>query len=134
MNLDQAQLIVGDRVSIPFKREGTCELIAFAPDFTLIVVSIPFKREGTCELLGNLFRSDYEVEFQFPSNGKARVNATAAESRRNRSTFQFPSNGKARVNSCCNNRQVFHRRRVSIPFKREGTCEQRKLRCIVYKV
>ena len=37
--------------------------------------------------------------------------------------FQFPSNGKARVNWCLNGTSVLTSI-VSIPFKREGTCEQ----------
>ena len=40
--------------------------------------------------------------------------------------FQFPSNGKARVNSFCrfNSQNLSYPYRVSIPFKRESTCER----------
>ena len=42
--------------------------------------------------------------------------------------FQFPSNGKARVNGLDDITLTFYSdMSVSIPFKREGTCE-RKLR------
>ena len=37
-------------------------------------VSIPFKREGTCEPKQALSPSHSWGEFQFPSNGKAHVN------------------------------------------------------------
>ena len=64
-------------------------------------VSIPFKRESTCE------REDLEYLEPEPD------------------MFQFPSNGKARVNdiekgAATRGRQV----PVSIPFKRESTCER----------
>ena len=36
-------------VSIPFKREGTCERILKGLPSSDDRVSIPFKREGTCE-------------------------------------------------------------------------------------
>ena len=60
-------------------------------------VSIPFKRESTCEREAIARRIDNILEFQFPSNGKARVN------------FQR-----------CRNDTPYS---VSIPFKRESTCE-----------
>ena len=63
-------------------------------------VSIPFKREGTGERRFN-FGDKYGVKvFQFPSNGKARVNYR-------RMAWQLGISGN-----------------VSIPFKREGTGEQ----------
>ena len=47
------------------------------------------------------YREWMSYEFQFPSNGKARVNqewnTNGVEHRE--TPFQFPSNGKARVNS-----------------------------------
>ena len=64
-------------VSIPFKREGTGELQAIRPNPQMeeITVSIPFKREGTCErkIISGAFNR-VRNWFQFPSNGKARVN------------------------------------------------------------
>ena len=63
--------------------------------------------------------------FQFPSNGKARVNpAETAVQVRLLYKFQFPSNGKARVNSVEDSSDRTLHKCVSIPFKREGTCEQ----------
>ena len=38
------------KVSIPFKREGTCEPASKRTIKATANVSIPFKREGTCEL------------------------------------------------------------------------------------
>ena len=40
--------------------------------------------------------------------------------------FQFPSNGKARVNLLPKGNTVCGERVVSIPFKRESTCEQNR--------
>ena len=42
--------ISASHVSIPFKRESTCEHIDLRLDEFHQVVSIPFKRESTCEL------------------------------------------------------------------------------------
>ena len=42
-------------------------------DFKL-EVSIPFKRESTCERVGTPKTCQTHLWFQFPSNGKARVN------------------------------------------------------------
>ena len=108
-------------------------------------VSIPFKREGTCKPTGDLYRKN-SVEFQFPSNGKARVNDFELIQSILKTMFQFPSNGKARVNSaretysgyavrfqfpsngkarvnCESKTRMSARFDVSIPFKREGTCK-----------
>ena len=88
-------------------------------------VSIPFKREGTCELLGTeeVLEVKGVEKFQFPSNGKARVNAALRQTVTiSIDEFQFPSNGKARVNQD-SGIHSFIVRKVSIPFKREGTCE-----------
>ena len=64
--------------------------------------------------------------FQFPSNGKARVNifyclTVSCDS----GVFQFPSNGKARVNDFYLFRLRWWWCVVSIPFKRESTCERK---------
>ena len=62
--------------------------------------------------------------FQFPSNGKARVNKYPhnREDFAKKIVFQFPSNGKARVNTSAVMR-LSRSEKVSIPFKREGTCK-----------
>ena len=65
-------------VSIPFKREGTCEQVVVEDDLDPTHVSIPFKREGTCERLNRRGIFASKDAFQFPSNGKARVNTFAA--------------------------------------------------------
>ena len=63
-------------------------------------VSIPFKREGTCEHRVDVLVDKPKQEFQFPSNGKARVNAFYSNNIPIKGEeFQFPSNGKARVNA-----------------------------------
>ena len=105
MNIIQQemQIVIEKMVSIPFKREGTCEHPRPPDDqgWVLEQVSIPFKREGTCEHVryGNI-KQNPKAKFQFPSNGKARVNL---------------SKGKGLLLATND---------VSIPFKREGTCEQ----------
>ena len=76
------------------------------PTSTRYPVSIPFKREGTCEPpaeKGPISTKPVDL-FQFPSNGKARVNRfKVVPSVKRHSMFQFPSNGKARVNEyTCN--------------------------------
>ena len=134
-------------VSIPFKREGTCEQHhATAAKNIYAVASIPFKREGTCEQVIAEEETDDGTVFQFPSNGKAHVNRKKKAKRRkehfvsipfkregtceppntgNESDlfkFQFPSNGKAHVNHP-GAQAPEYRGKVSIPFKREGTCE-----------
>ena len=88
------------------------------------------------------------MKFQFPSNGKARVNSLVRASKVGTSVvsipfkregtcerggpkahgsiiglFQFPSNGKARVNRTKEINAPKIAEFVSIPFKREGTCE-----------
>ena len=68
------------------------------------------------------------LQFQFPSNGKAHVNSAAQALSPSHSwgdMFQFPSNGKARVNSTAHSMKWLSIY-VSIPFKREGTCELTK--------
>ena len=61
-----------DRVSIPFKREGTWKVQKNAPSggwFLPVIVSIPFKREGTWKV--ETFKNfSVDDQFQFPSNGK----------------------------------------------------------------
>ena len=91
-------------VSIPSKREGTCELARLRQGLLdgTICVSIPSKREGTCEL-----RNDTREQLIM------------------RTMFQFPPNGKVRVNTPITMRQqLLPRITVSIPSKREGTCER----------
>ena len=66
----------------------------------MIKVSIPFKREGTGERRYERLDNRGNRKFQFPSNGKARVNMEETTYR---------------------NREEFL---VSIPFKREGTGER----------
>ena len=109
-------------VSIPFKRESTCEpetevnnneskAFQFPSNGKARVnmqnecdgglqggpVSIPFKRESTCEHKWKSFGFGL-LGFQFPSNGKARVNIQMFREKDVPREFQFPSNGKARVN------------------------------------
>ena len=112
-----------DWVSIPFKREGTCEqnnpntvidgkvesfnslqtgrnirtLRLVVKQGRFFCVSIPFKREGTFEH-ETVNETEQVVKFQFPSNGKAHSNSYRE-------------------------REKNSKRIVSIPFKREGTCE-----------
>ena len=112
------------RVSIPFKREGTCELHSHEPRSATKdkIVSIPFKREGTCEhprCVGYGI-SGHSVSIPFKREGTCeRLNVFPIFSN---GAFQFPSNGKARVNL---EKNCFRAAKtVSIPFKREGTCEQ----------
>ena len=88
--------IAVDRVSIPFKREGTFRHALLR---VLLVpypsVSIPFKREGTFRLIAR-FNQLLCCSFQFPSNGKAHSDPRGCWSLRVRDhSFQFPSNGKA---------------------------------------
>ena len=65
---------MGKFVSIPSKREGTCEHDAIVKDAAArLDVSIPSKREGTCEL-ATCYDAIEAYKFQFPPNGKARVN------------------------------------------------------------
>ena len=68
-------------------------------------------------------------KFQFPSNGKAYLNTNLALFLTSLviNEFQFPSNGKAYLNpkkSCCSS-FGYH---VSIPFKRESVSEPLKRR------
>ena len=95
--------------NIPFKRESTCEHAGIADRTTTKsqkfqfpsngkarvnlwftvrwqqtcpakAVSIPFKRESTCERKNENLIKPYQVRwFQFPSNGKARVNSTHSD-------------------------------------------------------
>ena len=90
-------------VSIPFKREGTCKPRTYflIRKRGVTVVSIPFKREGTCKL----------------KHSRRCINCGLLQ-------FQFPSNGKARVNEPAKTSEVNELNTVSIPFKREGTCKQ----------
>ena len=138
-------------VSIPFKRESTCEqiedyitgvdwddLFQFPSNgkarvnkirtlnMTLITL-FQFPSNGKARVNAQTYAADTsKEEFQFPSNGKARVNRRIAIINQLKSrTFQFPSNGKARVNwiqdPCIHT--TFCPLKVSIPFKRESTCE-----------
>ena len=63
------------KVSIPFKREGTCEPEESTAGRKEFCVSIPFKREGTCEHMSRFFCVLMALVFQFPSNGKVHVNS-----------------------------------------------------------
>ena len=73
-------------------------------------VSIPFKREGVLRDQRSSNTESRESLFQFPSNGKVWLRATAEEaSRLYPDRFQFPSNGKV----CCEQRQ-----------KRRAACTQ----------
>ena len=90
-------------------------------------VSIPFKRESTCEQECRTAEDcTGRHSFQFPSNGKARVNLQGMLTETENLTFlfQFPSNGKARVNARFVQFGKMTKETVSIPFKRESTCEQ----------
>ena len=61
---------------------------------------IPFKREGTGEPVSGIYELSEPIVFQFPSNGKARVNISSPDIEdRIPQGFQFPSNGKAHVNA-----------------------------------
>ena len=94
----------------------------------MLWVSIPFKRESTCEqmLIAIGFKFDTYL-FQFPSNGKARVNFIVRTRLKSQPIlFQFPSNGKARVNGLCRKLKTILPGFVSIPFKRESTCERER--------
>ena len=115
-------------VSIPFKREGTCEL--YSPRIYRGIpkkFQFPSNGKARANVIGKLFRLTLVAErfnslqtgrhvrtelwenlspvmskFQFPSNGKARVNAATevgTEAALEAQEFQFPSNGKARVNA-----------------------------------
>ena len=61
-------------VSIPSKREGTCELKSRILTIVGTIVSIPSKREGTCELKQVVESGIQQILFQFPPNGKAHAN------------------------------------------------------------
>ena len=82
------------RVSIPFKRESTCEpKVKKEKRKNESIVSIPFKRESTCEL-AILIGIVAVIVFQFPSNGKARVNLKEAISKINYDCFNSLQTGK----------------------------------------
>ena len=61
-------------------------------------------------------------QFRFPSTGKVlgKVGANLLN-RRFGSRFQFPSNGKVHEKSLCAEKRKAQGKKVSIPFKREGT-------------
>ena len=113
------------RVSIPFKREGTCELRnPNEVDPITPVFQFPSNGKARVNISG---RSGWETGrfvFQFPSNGKARVNSLENdEFHKVVRLFQFPSNGKARVNTEKSTNGIHEQRKFQFPFKREGTCE-----------
>ena len=64
----------------------------------------------------------FSLEFPFPPNGKVRVNSLLGLIALVFGLFPFPPNGKVRVNSVDRIKRLkaFY---VSIPSKREGTCE-----------
>ena len=68
------------------------------------------------------------IKFQFPPNGKVRVNEGSIDAQLAKvlvEKFQFPPNGKVRVNGDRQDRtgRAIGYTEVSIPSKREGTCE-----------
>ena len=84
-------------------------------------VSIPFKREGTCEL-HDVNNPENFTEFQFPSNGKARVNfIPSLHSPPLQVSIPFKREGTGEPG--LRSRKGTKRLLVSIPFKREGTGE-----------
>ena len=92
------------------------------------MVSIPFKRESVSEPGKSGFLAQ-TIEFQFPSNGKAYLNAySSCPHSWALITFQFPSNGKAYLN-WLRSRGGKSCPLVSIPFKRESVSELRKEAC-----
>ena len=107
------------KVRVNHNRKGMGEIMAF------VRVSIPSKREGTCEQR-QIFDARQHTEFQFPPNGKVRVNSVLITRLKfwHVRKFQFPPNGKVRVNTnMCIAQQATICTDVSIPSKREGTCE-----------
>ena len=89
-------------------------------------VSIPFKREGTCEpdKHGNEVRIR-PIKFQFPSNGKAHANlGLMVYFLVNHQSFNSLQTGRHMRTQC--HAVSDSTAEVSIPFKREGTCEQRR--------
>ena len=74
--LGQNGFFRGDRteVSIPFKRESASQLSPSASCKPTCSVSIPFKRESASQHTTTADSSDADVEFPFPSNGRAHLN------------------------------------------------------------
>ena len=71
------------------------------------------------------------MKFQFPSNGKVRVDLFLRHSSWWEGLFQFPSNGKVRVDTKDRYTEVL-KKPVSIPFKREGKGRHDILRQVPY--
>ena len=92
-----------------------------------ILFQFPSNGKARVNKIVGLPKSHLQVsKFQFPSNGKARVNAWYLwRGKPSRLLFQFPSNGKARVNPDRTWGAGWVEILVSIPFKRESTCELR---------
>ena len=90
----------GIKVSIPFNREGISEHLRekYAKKVSS-EVSIPFNREGISEqFIKWLLEPLSEVEFPFPSTGKAFPNTCRSVVRKDKGgkvMFPFPSTGKA---------------------------------------
>ena len=65
----------------------------------------------------------FNEQFQFPPNGKAHANEQSSQNSGSETDeFQFPPNGKAHANKG-QTQQESGLPNVSIPSKREGTCE-----------
>ena len=98
-----------DIVSIPFKRESASQQVTELRAHNFIgfpEVSIPFKRESASQLAQAKEEANrFGRKFPFPSNGIARLNATA-----NRRINRNYSIG------------------VSIPFKRDSASQRRRAR------
>ena len=142
-------------VSIPYKRESTCEHEYFKKGDQMLTEGFNSLQTGkhmwTC--IWSSLNKDNGNLFQFPTNGKAHVNEMVVfESGMFEIEFQFPTNGKAQRNqkagsmicrwqiygfnslqtgkhiwtSPDNPKRVTGR--VSIPYKRESTSELRSMK------
>ena len=102
--------------SIPFKHGDSFKgKVRKCPKGRKLQVSIPIKRERTCEQESG-WETGRFVEFQFPSNGKARVNLLENdEFHKVVRLFQFPSNGKARVNTEKSTNGIHEQRKFQFP-------------------
>ena len=137
-------------VSIPSKREGTCEQeqhkevyeqvaeFQFPPNgkahannqgsfesvIDKLLVSIPSKREGTCERWRAVQKgNDGVTSFNSLQTGRHMRTRLRKLKRISQRMFQFPPNGKAHANTIQRYIAICEAYHVSIPSKREGTCE-----------